>query len=439
MAMATPGSEQMPSSIMPTNDLAGEDLTATVKRRQKPGRKLNGVVKGDSRSMYISPSGLSTLDIRTRLRISEAELAIVQREVADLLTEKDTLETNARVFEESWKFAIQECGRIVEQRDDLQRKLLSLENAVSAAYHPENNYKDNKKKKVTRADLDQCKVALETQTRVAETLEHERDQAYDDYQFAQAQLHTLMHQYQQLSNTCSEVAREREKAKAEVALLREELHRYESEPDTQGGVSMSRSGSRKMSEHETTAEEVTDGPSSELPLEDQVRELREERENLRAMYDMVLKRSEQYQKQVHRADEERRQALATSEALTALWQKKFEKAQVEQYELGQDLLSAQNRITLLSQQLAMTRLQSGGPRHSPSEGDLTKKLTRAPHPSSPSHKGIDFLPPHRTASFHGSLNYSTAVPHTHTSTGSSSLTKKPSRSSGSMLLTCTYI
>ena len=50
---------------------------------------------------------------------------------------------------------------------------------------------------------------------------------------------------------------------------------------------MSRSSSRKMSEHETTAEEVTNGPSSELPLEDQVRELREERENLRAMHDMV--------------------------------------------------------------------------------------------------------------------------------------------------------
>lgn len=42
----------------------------------------------------------------------------------------------------------------------------------------------------------------------------------------------------------------------------------------------------------------------------------------------LLKRSEQYQRQVYRADEERRQALATSEALTALWQKKFEKAEV---------------------------------------------------------------------------------------------------------------
>lgn len=42
----------------------------------------------------------------------------------------------------------------------------------------------------------------------------------------QAQLHTLMHQYQQLASTCSEVSREREKARAEAALLREELHRY---------------------------------------------------------------------------------------------------------------------------------------------------------------------------------------------------------------------
>ena len=42
----------------------------------------------------------------------------------------------------------------------------------------------------------------------------------------------------------------------------------------------------------------------------------------------MLKRSEQYQRQVQRADEERRQALATSEALTAVWQKKFEKAEV---------------------------------------------------------------------------------------------------------------
>ena len=49
----------------------------------------------------------------------------------------------------------------------------------------------------------------------------------------------------------------------------------------------------------------------------------------------ALKKAEQCQKQLYRAEEDRRQALATSEALTALWQKKFEKAQNENYELRQ--------------------------------------------------------------------------------------------------------
>ena len=42
----------------------------------------------------------------------------------------------------------------------------------------------------------------------------------------------------------------------------------------------------------------------------------------------LLKRSEQYQRQKQKAEEERRQVLATSEALTAHWQKEFQKAQV---------------------------------------------------------------------------------------------------------------
>ena len=51
----------------------------------------------------------------------------------------------------------------------------------------------------------------------------------------------------------------------------------------------------------------------------------------------ALKKAEQCQKQLFRTEEDRRQALATSEALTALWQKKFEKAQNENYELRQVL------------------------------------------------------------------------------------------------------
>lgn len=62
---------------------------------------------------YLSsrPDGVSTLDIRTRLRIAEAELAIVQREVSDLLVERNTLESSARQYEESWRFAVNACGR----------------------------------------------------------------------------------------------------------------------------------------------------------------------------------------------------------------------------------------------------------------------------------------------------------------------------------------
>lgn len=41
----------------------------------------------------------------------------------------------------------------------------------------------------------------------------------------QVQLHTLFQQYQDLASSCSEVARERDKHKAEVHLLRDELHR----------------------------------------------------------------------------------------------------------------------------------------------------------------------------------------------------------------------
>lgn len=69
------------------------------------------------------PAGVSTLDIRTRLRITEAELGIVQREYSDLLAEKNALESSLRQYEESWKFAVQELGRVVEQRDDALKRV----------------------------------------------------------------------------------------------------------------------------------------------------------------------------------------------------------------------------------------------------------------------------------------------------------------------------
>lgn len=57
--MATSGSDlKVPSLEIPADERGEVDKEAvsTVKRRHKPGRKLNGIVKGDTRSMYISPS-----------------------------------------------------------------------------------------------------------------------------------------------------------------------------------------------------------------------------------------------------------------------------------------------------------------------------------------------------------------------------------------------
>ena len=67
--------------------------------------------------------------------------------------------------------------------------------------------------------------------------------------------------------------------------------RYEPEPETAHGISLSRSSSRKISDSDGTHVSREEGeasrPSPTLPLEEQVKELREEGDNLRAMYDMV--------------------------------------------------------------------------------------------------------------------------------------------------------
>lgn len=400
-------------------ELGGSAQQPVVLRRKakstRPGNgraALNGVVRlNRPKSEYISPSGVSTLDIRTRLRITEAELAIVQREVSDLLAERNTLEASARQFEDSWKFTVQECGRIVEQRDELQSKLEMLEQVVSSAYHqiPE-SHKGKKGGKVSRADLDQCRLMLETQTRVCETLEQERDRANDDYDFAQAQLHTLMSQYQDLAESCSEVARERDKARREVQMLREELHRYEPEPEANTREAK-KSNESLQSQEEGSAE----APPNDTPLPQQLKEMKEERDTLQSMYEQAIHRAEQYQKQLYRAEEDRRQALATSEALTALWQKKFEKAQSENYELRQELLSAQDRISHLHEKLAVVRIQSRTPssastRPSPPEGDAPPLFPpHTPTSTTLTSYSSQPTPPHRAASFHSMNSLGTSL------------------------------
>lgn len=354
--------------------------------RQKNRRERltpNGIVLSRPKSEYISPAGISALDIRTRLRITEAELAIVQRELSDLLAERSLLEASSRQYEESWRFAVREFGRVVEQRDELQKKYDSLDQAITKASQSTPELKSKKNSKVTKATVEQLKLSLETQTKVAEVYEHERDRAYDDYEMAQVQLHTLFQQYQDLASSCSGVARERDKFKAEAQLLRDELHRYDPESEN---VSSSRNSLRKpdstMGSHASLASvggansitmDADENQSTDTQvLTQQLREAKEEKERISSKYDQLLKKADHIQKQMYRAEEDRRQALATSEALTSLWQKKFDKAQNENYDLRQELLSAHERISLLQDHLAMARLQSRGNtplRPSPPEGE----------------------------------------------------------------------
>ena len=130
-------------------------------------------------------------------------------------------------------------------------------------------------------------------------------------------------------------------------------------------------GSRKddssRSLNGSVEDSISELPASEHPLYKQLKELNEEKDTLQMMYEQAIKGAEQYQKQLHRADEERRHALATSEALAALWQKKFENAQNENralqnenMEIRQDLRSYDNRVSHLQELLAQFRLQSRG-------------------------------------------------------------------------------
>ena len=58
MAAAAVGGElKIPSvSVLPEDGMAADGPAAGVKRRLRPGRKPNGVVRGDTKSLYISPS-----------------------------------------------------------------------------------------------------------------------------------------------------------------------------------------------------------------------------------------------------------------------------------------------------------------------------------------------------------------------------------------------
>ncbi|CAI8046669.1 hypothetical protein GBAR_LOCUS25806 [Geodia barretti] len=56
-AAAGGGELKIPSvSVLPEDGMVADGPPTAVKRRPRPGRKLNGVVRGDTKSLYISPA-----------------------------------------------------------------------------------------------------------------------------------------------------------------------------------------------------------------------------------------------------------------------------------------------------------------------------------------------------------------------------------------------
>ena len=60
---------------------------------------------------------VESLDFGTKLRLSEAEIAILQRQITELISERSRLEEESVQYKLHWTFAIQTCGYLVEQRN----------------------------------------------------------------------------------------------------------------------------------------------------------------------------------------------------------------------------------------------------------------------------------------------------------------------------------
>lgn len=123
-----------------------------------------------------------------------------------LLAEKSAIEEASTTFYSNWQFALIQCGRITEEKNEAVGKL--------AAIQPPMIHTNSKK---SRREVEQLKLALDTQNRVCEQLEQERDRANDDFQSCRAQLTTLLDNYHILATASAAVARERDAAQQEVS------------------------------------------------------------------------------------------------------------------------------------------------------------------------------------------------------------------------------
>ena len=123
-----------------------------------------------------------------------------------LLAEKSAVEEASTTFYSNWQFALVQCGRITEEKNEVVGKL--------AAIQPATVHTNSKK---SRREVEQLRLALDTQNRVCEQLEQERDRANDDFQSCRAQLTTLLDNYHILATASAAVARERDAAQQEVS------------------------------------------------------------------------------------------------------------------------------------------------------------------------------------------------------------------------------
>ena len=109
------------------------------------------------------------------------------------------------------------------------------------------------KKNKAKHEVDQLRVSLETQVRVCEQLEAERDRSNDEYEFALAHLNTVLKQHQELVHAAGDMGRERDRALTEVDILRQQLAGMEQrEGDVEGVESSGPSPSKESASLDET-------------------------------------------------------------------------------------------------------------------------------------------------------------------------------------------
>lgn len=300
--------------------------------------------------------------------MAEAEVAILQRQIAELIAERTRLEEESVQYKLHWTYAIQTCGYLVEQRNAAVSKFEALEKGVASAYQAVTDSTSSgkgKKGKINKHDYDQLKVTLQTQIRVAEQLEEERDHANDEYEFALARLHTVQRHHQKLSHAASEMGRERDRAVAELDILRQQMTQGTQEESTSSTPSDEKSPgehvrlSLRLSEDSSTTALTPSEKDDLLLLRNDIAKLREqlndtekERDELKAELETCFDQLNQFEENMDQA----RKDCRASESIVHLWQKKYDKLAKEKMDLREDLLTANDRILYLQDELAKERL-----------------------------------------------------------------------------------